>query len=836
MRKREYLQINRLLDLLAEVHKEMSGSSGKESLEKLTDCQDIAIKIGQVLEQEQYTYKIAITLLEEYCEQLYNTSLCDKQKMEKAIAVLNDQLNKIVQELIKEIRITYLIVFLPYKASMWDSMETVWKAACEDEYCMPLVIPVPYFTSNQDGKFVNYYYEGNLFPSNVPIIKYNSIDLANLKPDIIYIHNPYDGGNYVTRVYLDYYSRRLKELTDMLVYIPYFVGMEDITEEFCQQPGVLYADKVILQSDKIRQRYLFYYQKLLGNKWEGEKFIALGSPKFDKIQKYNMEDFKIPEEWKARIGNRKILLYNTHLKSLLVYGEAGLQKIRQTIDFLINYTDIILWWRPHPLIEETARSMRPDLLKQYQELVDTYKHDERMIYDESTDLQRALMVSQGYYGDSSSLVALYLMTGKPVMIQTLCNPYIGNVAFMSCLADDGRYLWYFMWDNNWLYRTDTLTNETEKVCCFDKEEASSYLYGGIEICGNQVIGIPRLASHIGIYRIDTREKLYISFNVPDDKYWKTGKFAVHIKYGNCIYMLGIRVPVILRLDLVTYELKYIDEWYQQIKKDITEEENELPRFFWGDVYSKDNIFYAPISCINAVLKFNMLDESIQIYYIGTEKNGFDTLCFDGTGFWLGASKGDRILHWVEQTQEIDRKITVLPDGFCPGKRPFMGSVLWQNQIWLIPFQANKLLRVEVGTGQVSEYRIGVRNKADTEELQMFAYINREGELCLIDNKFRTWYCINRSNGEIITYQYKTVLETNDFAEHYIQKKDKLFENHCIFVEGGTASSLEAYLEYIQHPAKELVDMQMEYTKNLSVVMDGTSGEKIHQYILGQVLI
>ena len=31
------------------------------------------------------------------------------------------------------------VVFLPYKASMWDSLESVWKAAEEDPDCVAYV-------------------------------------------------------------------------------------------------------------------------------------------------------------------------------------------------------------------------------------------------------------------------------------------------------------------------------------------------------------------------------------------------------------------------------------------------------------------------------------------------------------------------------------------------------------------------------------------------------------------------------------------------------------------------------------------------------------------------
>ena len=36
------------------------------------------------------------------------------------------------------------VVFMPYKSSMWDCMESVWQAACEDSDCVPYVVPIPY--------------------------------------------------------------------------------------------------------------------------------------------------------------------------------------------------------------------------------------------------------------------------------------------------------------------------------------------------------------------------------------------------------------------------------------------------------------------------------------------------------------------------------------------------------------------------------------------------------------------------------------------------------------------------------------------------------------------
>ncbi len=47
------------------------------------------------------------------------------------------------------------------------------------------------------------------------------------RPDEIYIHNGYDNWNLVTSVHPRFYSENLKQYTDKLVYIPYFI-MGDI--------------------------------------------------------------------------------------------------------------------------------------------------------------------------------------------------------------------------------------------------------------------------------------------------------------------------------------------------------------------------------------------------------------------------------------------------------------------------------------------------------------------------------------------------------------------------------------------------------------------------------
>ena len=105
------------------------------------------------------------------------------------------------------------IVFLPFKASLWDSFDSVWRAAVNDEKCDVYVIPIPYYYKMPDGTYGEMNYDKDAFPSYVNITRYDQFDFAAHHPDVIYIHNPYDEFNQTTTVHSFFYSKNLKKYT-----------------------------------------------------------------------------------------------------------------------------------------------------------------------------------------------------------------------------------------------------------------------------------------------------------------------------------------------------------------------------------------------------------------------------------------------------------------------------------------------------------------------------------------------------------------------------------------------------------------------------------------------
>lgn len=413
--------------------------------EALVQCQESAIALGNCLETFGETYACLVQILEEYCENIYQMSeglsdenVCRKlsKKIQKQLTALRNSIKYNMPEDKKE------IVFLPYKASMWDSLESVWKAADTDPDCDAYVIPIPYFDKNPDGSFREEHYEGGLYPKDVPITRYDEYDLEARRPDVIYIHNPYDECNHVTSVHPYFYSKNLRNYTDKLVYIPYFVLSEiepddqtviDRMKHFCFIPGTIYADQVIVQSENMRQIYINEYMKAakemglggehVDRKFLEKKFLGTGSPKIDKVLSTKKEDLEIPEEWLKIIEKsdgswKKIVFYNTSVSALLQHSEKMLQKMDSVFKiFKENQDEVALLWRPHPLIQATIESMRPQLWEDYQKIRDRYVGEGWGIYDDSADVDRAVILSDAYYGDLSSVVQMCQSKDKPIMIQ-----------------------------------------------------------------------------------------------------------------------------------------------------------------------------------------------------------------------------------------------------------------------------------------------------------------------------------------------------------------------------------------------------------------------------------
>lgn len=484
MRKYEKQQI---LDLITTIHsahieikKLIEKSNYSMANDLLIQSQEAAISIGNAIENSEGEGLKVITYIEEYCELLYeiSTSLTAIRNPNKEYKKLKKLMLRIEENIKTEIQVKLEIVFLPYKASMWDSLESIWIAAKNDENCECFVIPIPYFDRGSNGEFTKMHYEGDDFPDYVPITHYSCYDLKIRKPDIIYFHNPFDGYNLVTSVHPDYYSENLKKNTDLLIYSPYFIsGMYRKKENFINKvliPGVINADKIIVQS---KEQYNLY----LEGGFKPEKLLLCGSPKVDAYVNLRREHVVIPKEWMEKIKGKKVIALNSSIGNLLRKKDY-LDNLESIINKIISKEEIILLWRPHPLLKSTIESMRKHWLERYINIERKMIENDNVIYDTTPDNRSATIISDGLISDISSWTRQYLLTGKPVLYI-----YGNRQYFEECIPTFDDSVAYFIKDGMSieLFCEKIITNEDG-----EKEIRLKKLYESMEnmdgTCGKKV--------------------------------------------------------------------------------------------------------------------------------------------------------------------------------------------------------------------------------------------------------------------------------------------------------------------------------------------------------------
>lgn len=183
----------------------------------------------------------------------------------------------------------------------------------------------------------------------------------------------------------------------------------------------LHSDLIIFHSQEYAENMRIHINQVAPEEMRRNavgKVVALGSPKFDAVLHASREDYPLPSAWQQRINGKKVLLYSTALKALLEETEQFITRLVAELKFFRKQEDVVLWWRPHPLSAATLFGMRPNLLQKYEQIVTQYQREGWGIYDETTLLHRAIAWSDGCYTDESSLLFLYLATGKPFVCRT----------------------------------------------------------------------------------------------------------------------------------------------------------------------------------------------------------------------------------------------------------------------------------------------------------------------------------------------------------------------------------------------------------------------------------
>ena len=134
MRKAQKQEILEIVQTLHQAHDEIKKyietNNIQPALDMLGQCQKCAISIGTAIENSEGEGFVTVEYIEKYCDIVYqiheklNNSNADVN-INKTHKLLKKQLLCVENSIKNDIRIKRIAVFLPYKVSMWDSLESI---------------------------------------------------------------------------------------------------------------------------------------------------------------------------------------------------------------------------------------------------------------------------------------------------------------------------------------------------------------------------------------------------------------------------------------------------------------------------------------------------------------------------------------------------------------------------------------------------------------------------------------------------------------------------------------------------------------------------------------
>lgn len=843
MRKKQKKDILDILNSLQQAHEEIKDAlaqrNGILAQNMLTEIQTTAVSLGEIIEKLEGEEHTCVLCLEEYCELVFkiyeniNSGTINENKVYKT---LRKQLIKIENSVKNDIVVKKEIVFFPYKASMWDSLESIYLAAKADPDCDAYCVPIPYYNLNPDHSLGQMYYEGNDYPKKIEITDWQKYDFENIRPDVIYTHSPYDDWNLVTSIHPRFYSANLKKYTDCLVYIPYYSTTGGMSEGQRTLPVYFNADYIVTQAPMFRD----YFDERIPDK----KFLPFGSPKFDRIINKCKNPSEPPVEWKRKMEGRKVYFYNTSIGGMLGDTEAFLKKLRYVFDTFKGRDDACILWRPHPLLESTFDSMRPKYKAEFEQIKRYFIENDIGIFDDTPDMMDAISWSDAYIGDSgTSVTSVFGIVGKPMFILNNQlwslpeeNSWRGQIVGtgFSYLGKDR----FAITQGNKLYISEPYQYDYKYFCNLSEYAGGAYYLAVCEINKKKYV-CPRNAQNIlvlndkGIERKIELEKRNGSNGDAFFDAWSYGKYLI---------LIPLKYPALVIYNTENDQIQYLEDNISVFVKN-----NERNEQVVGGSWIFDGILYIASPMDNHLYALNIESGRSEVIELHTQnRGGYVSMMEVNNSIWMLPYKGQTILKWNPKTEDI-KEYTGFPKGFqCVhptykvliDERPFGGWAFIGKMIYFTRGWGNMDIKLDIETGVFSIWDVPVPNEEEMEAASK-EYFYTTGKYRLIwsieeKEKYKLFYYPERK-------LYDFDIEKNELKEIEIKFNVDELKRHedgfndcsqwmkyCCYE--GAFNSLKDFLDGNitgkQFDRKKQIKSYGEIAAN----NDGSCGQKVHEFI------
>ncbi len=399
--------------------------------EVFQNSQQLAVDFGTLIEnvlgENRLCVKAVVGCLEKYCEEIFvaNSSAGQGDPDLSGIRASLDEISEAVQKYItgrKE------ICFMPIGVKEWQAFTEEYRKACTLEDTDVYVVPLPLMTKDVYGNITMS--DDEIISKCDPVLYKDIVNEEHLMdftsydptlhcPDKIYIQDPYSGENPVLTVPDIFYAENLRKYTDELCFV--FIGKtsefgeEDVTDRYNLKnyvtvPGIVYSDKVYVQSENIKQQYIKALCEFAG---EDTERVWAGKLEAVKAEEKNALIKESSEE------RKKHILFCLGANELSEKKDSLPEGLRDRLNLLVSTPDRIdlsiafypedrnIWTKIDMALSEEIFAMIDKEIKDRN--LETVSFDVR-----NTDETACRF--DAYYGSPSPFVPAFITQGKPAMI------------------------------------------------------------------------------------------------------------------------------------------------------------------------------------------------------------------------------------------------------------------------------------------------------------------------------------------------------------------------------------------------------------------------------------
>ena len=446
----------------------------EEVLDILSACQETAIKIGNLIEEQVVESECVISELESYCEFLYRIHLMiinpktekRRENIEQVLVELQDIDDRLIKALSGGFSVKKEVVFLVFHGEWWDrGYQSLYESYTERLDVHVIVIAVPFYERDIQGEIIrdSLCIDPEGIPEDVKLTSYEEYSFPERMPETVFIQTPSDAYDEGVSVHPFFYSSSLREYTERLVLVvPHFFRDAETIDgmigyslsQYLYKPATVYADEVIVQSESVMRLWVCIWEKILEE--EGinlssidrnsdlyrllnlkNKISCENSPVMsfiDRIQRYSADDREQDND------KTRIVLYYVSGSVLFEHGLKMLEKVKKTLELFREYRGRIrVMWCIDYYAREILETYAPNVWQEYESILKKYEEGQESDYCSvirEYDIREMAINCYSIYGDGGILMNACREYGRKILFET---PGVGVSGCIDVDSFDGGW-------------------------------------------------------------------------------------------------------------------------------------------------------------------------------------------------------------------------------------------------------------------------------------------------------------------------------------------------------------------------------------------------------------